>query len=370
MGGAEDGGNGASISPSVEATERNGPGIVAKLRGMAVGAAVPLAKLSAANAAVELPQAVGGVGRTSAAVITAGTADGHVLVAHDEDAAAGWDDFAYLIKAQATGGTAFVAVAYAGLLLHPGENGSGLACVDKAIYGRDVHPGIPTLFPYRRILAETTIEGAIRVGIEPNRAFGNNHLLANADGGVYDVEASGRCWALLDGGNRFLAHAKRFTSDELRPLDTDEDRLNSCPRYGRVERLIDRGRGKLTVEPLRGVFGNHSNGPRSFCAHHGAEGVFADCTIASGVIDATSRALCGCAGYPWRVAWREVRLSWEVQSLPSLDGIGLWRRMGWPERGGSGRRPNAPIGGACVAHRAERGRSRRLKPGATAVHCR
>lgn len=308
LGPAADGDLGARIGPYLEATKRHAPDVLAELRGTADGAGLPFVDLFALNAGAELQQAVGAAGCTSVAITPAGTADGHVLLAHNEDATAGWSDVAYLIKAEPDGAPDFVAFAYAGLLLHQGVNAAGIASVGNALYARDAHPGIPKLFQYRRILTETTIEGAIRVAIDPNRAFGNNHLLANAEGDVYDVEVSGRCWALLDAGNRFLAHANHFTSDELGHLDKDEDLLNSCLRQGRVERLVDRAWGKLTVASVRAIFGDHSNGSRSICKHHAPESDLDYGTIGSIVIDARSRSVWACAGQPCRAPWREVRL--------------------------------------------------------------
>lgn len=298
----------AGIGPYLEATERHAPQIVAELRGMAEGAGVEFETLVALNAGAELNQAIGNFACTSVGIGPAGTADGHVLLAHNEDATAGWGAYAYVIKAEPEGQPAFAAFAYAGLLLHQGVNAAGLGSVGNALYARDAHPGIPKLFQYRRILAETSIEGAIRVAIDPHRAFGNNHLLANAEGDVYDVEVSGRCWALLDGGNRFLAHANHFTSDELGHLDREEDLLNSCLRQGRVERLVDRAWGKITVASLQGIVADHSNFPRSVCKHHSPESELDYGTIGSVVIDATARAVWACAGNPCRAEWREVRL--------------------------------------------------------------
>ncbi|MDP9365756.1 MAG: C45 family peptidase [Chloroflexota bacterium] len=297
-----------AVGPFVEATERRAPEILAELRGMADGSGVPFATLFALNAGAELHLAIGDAGCTSVAVTPTGAANGHVLVAHNEDAAPGWAEYAYLVKAEPSGAPAFVAFSYAGLLLHQGLNAAGLASVGNTLHARDGRLGVPKLFQYRRILSETTIEGAIRTVIDPHRANGNNHLLATADGDVYDVETSGRCWALLDAGNRFLAHANHFTSDELRHLDQDEDLLNSTLRQARVERLVDRAWGRITPDALRGIAADHANFPHSVCTHHAPEGEPGDGTIGGIVIDVTTRVLWACAGNPCRGEWREVRL--------------------------------------------------------------
>ena len=299
---------GGAIGPYLDATERTAPDVVAELRGMADGSGVPFETLFVLNASAELNQAAGRFECTVVGITPAGTADGHVLVAHNEDAAAGWADYAYVVKAAPDGAPAFAAFTYAGLLLHQGVNAAGLASVGNALYARDAHPGVPKLVQYRRALVQPTIEGAIRVATDPARAFGNNHLFANAEGDVYDVEVSGCHWALLHAGNRFLAHANHFVSPELTDLDRDEDLLNSRLRQLRVERLVDGAWGTLTAGALKAIMADHSNYPRSVCKHHAPESDLDYGTIGSVVSDVTDRVLWACAGNPCRAPWREVRL--------------------------------------------------------------
>jgi len=296
------------VDPYLEATRRAAPEIVAELDGMAAGSGVPAETLFVLNAAAELNQAAGVFACTVVGVTQAGTSDGRVLLAHNEDASAGWADYAYVVKAEPDGAPAFAAFTYAGLLLHQGVNAAGLASVGNALSARDAHPGVPKLFQYRRILAETTIEGAIRVATDPARAFGNNHLLANAEGDLFDVEVSGCDWSLLHAGNGFLAHANHFVSSKLVHLDCDDDLLNSRLRQARVERLVDADWGTITVDGLKGIVADHSNFPKSVCKHHAPESDLDYGTIGGVVIDVGDRALWACAGNPCRAEWREVRL--------------------------------------------------------------
>ncbi len=297
----------AAIAPYVAATEASAPDIVAELHGMADGSGVPFEMLFALNAGAELNQAIGNYECTVVGITPAGTADGHVLLAHNEDTTAGWGDYAYVVRAEQADAPAF-AFTYAGLLLHQGLNAAGLASIGNALYARDAHPGVPKLFQYRRALTQTTIEGAIRTAIDPARAFGNNHLFATAEGDVYDIEVSGECWALLPAGNRFLAHANHFVAPELRHLDRDDDLLNSRLRQARVERLVEAAWGSLTPDDLKGIMADHANYPRSVCKHHAPESDLDYGTIGSVVIDVTAGTLWACAGNPCHAHWREVRV--------------------------------------------------------------
>lgn len=298
----------ANIGPYLRITDEAAPGIIAELRGMAEGSGVPFETLFVLNAAAELIQSIGRFECTVAGVTGAGTSDGHVLLAHNEDATAGWGDLAYVIKAAPDGAPAFAAFTYAGLLLHQGVNEAGLGSVGNALYARDARPGIPKLLLYRRAIASRTIEEAIRAVTDSRRAFGNNHLLATADGDLYDVEVSGSAWAMASGGNRFLAHANHFTLPGMTHLDRDDDLLNSRLRQIRVETLLDRAWGELDACGLRALMADHANYPRSVCKHHAPESDLDYGTIGSVVIDVTARALWACSGNPCRGTWREVRL--------------------------------------------------------------
>jgi isopenicillin-N N-acyltransferase-like protein len=297
-----------AIGPYLRITEEAAPEIIAELRGMAEGSGVPFAALSVLNAAAELTQAAGVRGCTVVGIPAAGTADGHLLLAHNEDATAGWGDLAYLIKAEPDGAPAFAAFTYAGLLLHQGVNAAGLGSVGNALYARDARPGIPKLLLYRRAIVCTTIEAAIRAVTDPRRAFGNNHLFATADGDLFDVEVSGSRWAMRPGRNGFLAHANHFTLPGMTDLDRDDDLLNSRLRQARVETLAEREWGQLDVCGLRRLMADHANYPKAVCKHHAPESDLDYGTIGSVVINVTARALWACSGNPCRGEWREVRL--------------------------------------------------------------
>jgi isopenicillin-N N-acyltransferase-like protein len=297
-----------NIGPYVRITEEVAPDVIAELHGMAEGSAVPFETLFVLNAAAELMQSVGRFACTVVGISGAGTRDGHVLLAHNEDATAGWADLTYVITATPDGGPAFAAFTYAGLLLHQGVNAAGLGSVGNALYARDARPGIPKLLQYRRALTTCTIEEAIRVVTDPRRAFGNNHLFATADGDLYNVEVSGTRWAMQPGRNGFLAHANHFTLPGMTDFDGEDDLLNSRLRQTRAETLIERRWGAWDACRLQGLMADHANYPRSVCKHHAPESELDYGTIGSVVIDVSERALWACAGNPCRGEWREVRL--------------------------------------------------------------
>ena len=296
------------IGPWLAPTVDHAPWVFDELRGMAEGSGVPLPTLFALNAGAELAQAAGIFECTVAAVGPTGSVDGHTLLAHNEDTTAGWGDLAYVVKAEPDDAPAFAAFTYAGLLLHQGVNAAGLGSVGNALYARDARPGVPKLFQYRRALACRSLEAAVRTVTGGERAFGNNHLLATADGLIVDVEVSGTDWDIIWAGNRPLAHANHFAHPRLTHLDADEDLLNSRLRHARTEQLLDAAWGTLDPAALRRLMADHANWPGSVCKHHAPESDLTYGTIGSVVIDVTARELWACAGNPCRGEWRHVAL--------------------------------------------------------------
>jgi isopenicillin-N N-acyltransferase-like protein len=78
------------ISEFVDATEHAASELIEELRGMADGSGVPFAELFVMNASAEPHQTAGRFEECTVVGITEhGTANGNVLLAHNEDATAG-----------------------------------------------------------------------------------------------------------------------------------------------------------------------------------------------------------------------------------------------------------------------------------------
>jgi isopenicillin-N N-acyltransferase-like protein len=225
----------------IPATAAALPRCVDELRGMAEGSGVPFETLFSMNALQETRFLAGRDGAsptpdeedegcTSLAVSGQATADGHVLLAHNEDAGTIRHALPYVVRARPDGRPAFAGFAYSGLLLYQGMNDRGIGSVGNALYFTDIRPGTPKLLAYRDVLDAEFLEDAIRRTRKPTRANGNNHLLANAHGEIYDVEVSGGDSALLSSGD-MLAHTNHAVDPRMRALEWGRpfDRLRATP---------------------------------------------------------------------------------------------------------------------------------------------
>ncbi|MBN2335174.1 hypothetical protein JXL21_06400 [Candidatus Bathyarchaeota archaeon] len=276
-----------------------------ELKGMAEGSGVPYMTLLAVNSLQEL---LFEGGCSSFAVPQGGSINGHVLLGHNEDNSPHHRDCICVVKCTPDEEPAYVAFAYSGMLLHQGFNERGVGSVGNALYANDLKPGVPKLFAYREIMRTERVEDAIRVCIRPERANGNNHVVADRDGEIYDVEVSGTRYGLSYAGNGFMAHTNHHVHPDMAGLDGWADLLNSRVRLNRLSRLLEEGYGGHTAESLTKLLSDHANYPRSLCKHI-QEGVNETvCTVGSVVIDLTEGRLMYKAGNPCAGGYSEAKL--------------------------------------------------------------
>jgi len=296
----------AKVEPYIACTEKVAPRTLEEIRGMAEGAGVGFHSLFGLNAAQELTYSQG---CSSLAVNGDATADGSVILAHNEDNSYFYADHCYVVDGTPDEEPAFLAFAYAGLVLHQGFNDRGIGSVGNALYSSDLKPGVPKLVAYREIMRSESLEDAIRRCIRPERANGNNHVLANAEGEVYDVEVSATKHSLIYAEGGVMAHTNHFTAPGLQHLDEWADLLNSRIRLNRLRRLLNRDVGEITVESIKRMLSDHANYPKSICKHVKPVVNEEVSTVGSVIMDLTDRTLQACSGNPCEGSYRQLKMS-------------------------------------------------------------
>jgi isopenicillin-N N-acyltransferase-like protein len=270
------------------------PQYVDELLGIAEGANISMDDLIVLNAMEGVTMDALHLSKcTSMAVNDQLTADGHVLVAHNEDWLPEDEEDVYLIHAAPDDEPAFLAMTYGGLLPNVGFNSAGLAQCCDTVYPTDSRIGIPRIFVSRAVLASTTLGEAISRAIVPHRAAGYNHLLAHESGELYNVEVSARRFAILYGHEDFLAHTNFYLDQNLQSIEDEPDELiHTRVRYYRACRLLRREE-LHTVKTLEAIQRDHINYPNSICDHleDGLIPLDRQKTINALVIDLTAKAM-------------------------------------------------------------------------------
>lgn len=313
--------------------EESVPQYVEELRGVADGAGLNFDDLLVLNCMEALTEDALHRGCTSLAAAPELTADGSVLVGHNED----WlpEDFesVYLIHAQPEDEPAFLAITYGGLLPNIGFNQYGIAQCCDSVYPNDVRVGVPRIFVSRAVLAATTPAGALQAALHRRRAAGYNHLIAHASGELYNLEASARDFELIHGLDGLLAHANHYISRRMRAIERDGDALlSSRVRYNRTLRLLHGQRGRISRVSIQTLLSDHVNFPESICNHVSIDDYPLDRqqTIAALVMDLTNFTMDVAWGTPccsefhtYRLEARPISLGERLVDAANSDAGGL-----------------------------------------------
>lgn len=291
--------------------EESVPHYVEELQGMADGAELDFNDLLVLNCMEALTEDALHRGCTSLAAAPEVTADGRLLVGHNED----WlpDDFetVYLVHARPADEPAYLAITYGGLLPNIGFNACGIAQCCDSVYPNDARIGVPRIFVSRAVLAARTLDAAIRAALNRRRAAGYNHLIVHASGEMYNVEVSAEDFEVIYGGEGILAHTNNYVTRHMRALERDsEELIASRIRYNRAFRLLRSHAGTLDLPTIQSILSDHVNFPLSICNHIKITDrpLERQQTIASLIMDLANNTLYVTWGTPCMATYHSYRL--------------------------------------------------------------
>ena len=278
------------------------PQVLEELHGIAEGSGVGFGDLLVCNCFEELTDDMLFERCTTVAFAPEHTAEGRVLIGHNEDWLPVDRDLQYIVRAQPDDEPPFIAATYGGLLCNIRFNANGIAQCINSVYPTDARLGLPRLFIGRHVLAATRLGIAIGRALHPRRAAGYNHVLADEHGELYNLETTARRFDLLYAREGYLTHANHYTSDRLRDLEKSPESLaGSHVRDNRAFHLSRQAiqHGAIRLEDMQRILADHVNRPYSICSH--AEDVppgDQNGTIRSYTIDLAARTLWCCHGNP------------------------------------------------------------------------
>ncbi len=244
------------------------PRYVEELEGMAEGADVDFDDLAVVNGLEAVTMDALHLTRcTSMAINEQLTANGHVLVAHNEDWMPEDEADIFILHARPDDEPPFLAMTYGGLLPNIGMNAFGIAQCCDSVYPNDSRVGIPRVVVSRAVLAARTLDQAIRSTLVPLRAAGYNHLIAHESGEIYNIEVSARHFAVIYAENGFTVHTNHYLDEKLHAIEAEPEQMISTRiRYHRATRLI-RQTQLHSIASLQAIQQDHLNCPESICNH-------------------------------------------------------------------------------------------------------
>jgi isopenicillin-N N-acyltransferase-like protein len=277
------------------------PEFMLEVRGIAEGSGTPFQEVWALHCYEELAQEHSRIEScTCLAVSAEHTADGHTLLAHNEDWLSADEGNAYLVHAQPDNGPCFLGLTYGPLLPNIGLNAEGIAVAINSVYATDERPGIPRILYSRAVLGAQTVGQAVQACLPERRAGGYNYLIASASGELRCVETSALAYSKLDGKEGWLAHTNHYLTPVMQALEQPGSCTGSHLRLSRAQGLISAQLGGITVEGLQGILRDHANRPASICSHPDPADLPYEqyMTVASLVMDLTAGVMWAATGPP------------------------------------------------------------------------
>jgi len=310
------------LTPYLVAAETQVPAFMTTLKGMSMGAMVPVLELFAVNAFEELEpllqQPEGGMlflqrkegyleppapeRCSSLSVVAPGVA----LLAHNEHWLAGdLGNVAVVIDIPSMGGVPVASPTIVCCLPAVGMNAHGGAQGIGSLSASDDQVGVPRVLVSRHALEAANREDAVaRAGLAA-RAGGYGHVFAFAGGDAFTIETTGTHLALLDGAG---PHTNHYRDPELSKLGPGPSE-GSLSRLTRLEQLLAERR-PTTPEAVMEILRDHGSTPQAVCLHPDPkEGDEAAAVVFSMVADLLARRMWVAPGIPCENEYEEVDLA-------------------------------------------------------------
>jgi isopenicillin-N N-acyltransferase-like protein len=256
----------------LEVTEAAYPWFVDELAGAADAAEVdPLALFASMVEEIWYePYARRLQGRcTDLVAVPPATADGKVLLAHNNDMAREFQDGLVAIEWSIPGEPVVMSLG-GDLWLSCGWNDAGITMSGNELAPLDERIGIPRAVQYRSMLRQPTMEMAVGEALRHDRASSYNQVLVSSSGEVVNVEGSATDAELTSVDERgHLVHTNHYACERMLRYEGDPDYVpHSSRRYARAAELLASAEpGTITVGTLRAFLSDHETAPDSLCRH-------------------------------------------------------------------------------------------------------
>jgi hypothetical protein len=313
------------LTPYLVAAESQFPAYMSTLKGMSVGAMVPVLELFAINAFEELEPLLENPGggllflqrkegylqapeppfleRCSSFSVTG---PGFTILAHNEHWLAGdLGNVAVIVDLADDRPVSLASPTIVCCLPAVGMNNHGAAQGIGSLTAADDKVGVPRVFVSRHALESTDRQNAVtRAGL-PARAGGYGHVFAFAGGDAFTVETTGTQLAVLDGPGPHTNHYQDPTLAKVGPAPSEGSRA----RVERLRQLLVE-RDPQTVEQVMDIMRDHESSPQAICLHPDpAEGEDASAVMFSMVAELEEGRMWVAPGNPCENAYEEIDLT-------------------------------------------------------------
>ena len=248
-------------------TQRVIPHIWEELRGIAAGARVPLSDLVLSLYEDLWDSEDFETGCTDIAASRAATAEGRLLMGHNNDEGCE-SPTPYLLRLAPTGGPVITGVALGGVGFSVGVNEHGLVLMGNQVSAKDVKPGIPRIFLVRAALEQPNLTAALGLLLHPLRSSSYNNVVGDESGQVVSVEGSGtKASTLTPTKDGILTHTNHYLHPAMQAIEGKGDMRSTTLREQRSCQMMTERAGQHTVATFQKVLRDHQGYPNSICRH-------------------------------------------------------------------------------------------------------
>jgi isopenicillin-N N-acyltransferase-like protein len=300
---------------------KDNPEYAEEMRGIAEGAETPLRDIAMLNARYEITYSVfsreaqgvsgatvrasgGPDGCSSFGALPEITRSGHTLLGQNWDWLAGLKGHTLLVRVRRTDKPSFVGFTEAGIVgCKMGVNEDGIGLVVNGLVTRQDGSNAymkPFHVRCREVLDVRAFDKALLPIVQTNRVCSTNFLVGHAEGELIDIEASpndANCLYPVDG---LIAHANHF--EHPRSIASEMERISPSTlfRGARLERLLRRNQGRLTLSDCQAALSDHFSHPVAICRHEDPNLPEAKRTISvtSVLLDLNERTIYATDGQP------------------------------------------------------------------------
>jgi isopenicillin-N N-acyltransferase-like protein len=298
---------GRKIVPRIEAWF---PDFVEEMRGYAKGSGIPFDVLAAQWSGYN--PAKGLKGCTDVAVGPEQTADGSVLVAHNEDYTPDYEGIVVPVHVAVDGKPAFFAMSYQGLFPTMGFNAAGISLTGNAVDHNDTRIGIPKMVAPRKVLECTGLVEALRASMPKDRGASFNNIVCSRDGELYSMEGSATSYEAIYGEGGWLVHTNHYVAEKMWPFEEDpQGNFCSISRYNRAQKLLKAALGRVSPETIMKIQRDHISKPDSICRHENLDWPESDRvrTLFGSIVNLTSGEVYISGSPPCETEYRLYRLA-------------------------------------------------------------
>ena len=289
-----------SFIPIIEEFDRE---ILEEIRGIADGSGCLLEEIIALNARTEIMFKDGAPKHgecTALAVTPEASANGHTFIGQNWDWMIKVKKNVVILEIEQKEKPRILVFTEAGFVGKIGMNTAGLGLCANLLVGSDTVPGVPFHLFCRGILNASSLGEALGKVLGHRSGASGNFLIAHADGEAIDIETNPIGNDYLYNNSGVITHTNHFESN-LTVQDVGRTLFpDSILRYCRSGKLLNKERGRITLQTLQNILQDHFNHPNAICRHvdNRLPELEQIQTNASMVMDLTDRVMSVCTGNP------------------------------------------------------------------------